>query len=224
MSMKETEKRNAALRASMTPTGYDISAVHKNDKGGVLVTEEELEAAFAFFDVDGSGKITTANLRKRLGIFYKNMPAKDYRFLMNNKPELTLSDLKDLLLDNEVTNFDPVAEAFKVYDPDGTGFVDIRTLQGMFENLGFGEVTDEDLTILIETGDTDKDGRISLSDFRGMMNFNQANLLAPANDAPETVPLIASTKDNTNSLYSKNSFAEISTENRDEIASSSEQS
>ena len=87
--MKETEKRNAALRASMTPTGYDISAVHKNDKGGVLVTEEELEAAFAFFDVDGSGKITTANLRKRLGIFYKNILQR-LQFLMNNKPELTL--------------------------------------------------------------------------------------------------------------------------------------
>lgn len=185
MPPKEGKKRaNPALRTSTVPPGYDLSAVPKNAKGGVLVTEDELAAAFAFFDVDGSGKITTSNLRKRLGVFYKNMPAKDYRFLMNNKPELTLDDLKELLLDNEVTNFDPVAEAFKVYDPEGTGFIDTGVLRSMFESLGFGEVTDEDLMILIETGDVDKDGKISLSDFRGMLNFNAVDpLAAPGNEA-----------------------------------------
>ena len=40
---------------------------------------------------------------------------------MNNKKEITMDDLKDLLLDNEITNFDPVAEAFKVFDPTGDG-------------------------------------------------------------------------------------------------------
>ena len=55
------------------------------------------------------------------------------RFLMNNKPELTLNDLKELLLDNEVTNFDPVAEAFKVYDPDSTGFVDTKVHDRLVE-------------------------------------------------------------------------------------------
>lgn len=34
--------------------------------------------------------------------------------LMNHKAEMTFEDLKDLLLENEITNFDPVAEAFKV--------------------------------------------------------------------------------------------------------------
>ena len=52
---------------------------------------------------------------------------------MNNKPELTLNDLKELLLDNEVTNFDPVAEAFKVYDPDSTGFVDTKVHDRLVE-------------------------------------------------------------------------------------------
>ena len=137
-----------------------------------------MAAAFAFFDVDGSGKITTSNLRKRLGVFYKNMPAKDYRFLMNNKPELTLDDLKELLLDNEVTNFDPVAEAFKVYDPEGTGFIDTGVLRSMFESLGFGEVTDEDLMILIETGDVDKDGKISPDELKKMLSAGHRDSVA----------------------------------------------
>ena len=38
--------------------------------------------------------------------------------------------------------------------------------------------------ILIETGDVDKDGKISLSDFRGMLNFNAVDpLAAPGNEA-----------------------------------------
>ena len=36
---------------------------------------------------------------------------------------------------------------------------------------GFGEITDEDLQILVETGDVDGDGKISLDDFRGMIDF-----------------------------------------------------
>lgn len=38
------------------------------------------------------------------------------RVLMNNKTEMNLDDLQEVLLENEVTNFDPVAEAFKVGD------------------------------------------------------------------------------------------------------------
>lgn len=44
------------------------------------------------------------------------MTPKEYKFLMNNRKELTIEDLNELLADNEVndTDFDPVAEAFKV--------------------------------------------------------------------------------------------------------------
>lgn len=43
----------------------------------------------------------------------------------------------------QVKNFDPVAEAFKVYDPDASGFVDTDVLRTIFESLGFGEITDD---------------------------------------------------------------------------------
>ena len=39
---------------------------------------------------------------------------REYKFLMNNQSELSMNDLRNLLKDNEITNFDPVAEAFKV--------------------------------------------------------------------------------------------------------------
>lgn len=37
---------------------------------------------------------------------------------MNNKAEMTMDDLREVLLENEVTSFDPVAEAFKVHLPE----------------------------------------------------------------------------------------------------------
>ena len=138
------------------------------------MSDEELRAAFEFFDKDGKGKITLGDLRSRLGAFYTNMPMKEYKFLMNNQSEMTFDDLKALLQDNEITNFDPLAEAFKAYDPAGTGYVDQGVLRRVFETLGFGEITDDDMKILIETGDVDKDGKISLADFREMVKLNSA--------------------------------------------------
>ena len=91
---------------------------------------------------------------------------------MNNQSELSLDDLRSLLENNEIKNFDPVAEAFKVYDPQETGYVDTNVLKGIFEKLGFGTITKEDIQILVDTADIDKDGKISLEDFRNMINEN----------------------------------------------------
>jgi calmodulin len=74
--------------------------------------------------------------------------------------EMTLDDLRELLMENEVTNFDPVAEAFKAYDPEGTGYVDLEVLRSIFANLGFGDITNEDLGILVEAADVDGDGKV----------------------------------------------------------------
>lgn len=49
--------------------------------------------------------------------------------------------------------------------------MDADTLKRIFENLGFGKMSDEDLEVLIESADGDGDGRVSLEDFRGIRNF-----------------------------------------------------
>jgi Ca2+-binding EF-hand superfamily protein len=119
-----------------------------------------------------AGVLTATDLKARLSIFYKNLPAREYKFLIS-EPEFTYKTLYRLLANNELTDYDPVAEAFKVYDPHETGFVDTDTLKSIFSNLGFGEITAEDLKILIETADVDGDGRISLEDFRNMLAHNK---------------------------------------------------
>jgi calmodulin len=68
---------------------------------------------------------------------------------MNNKKELTVDDLNELLLDNEITNFDPVAEAFKVFDPTNEGTIDGEKLRQSFLAYGFGELSYDEFDILI---------------------------------------------------------------------------
>lgn len=48
--------------------------------------------------------------------------------------------------------------------------MDTETLRSIFDNLGFGQVSPDDLAVLVEAADGDGDGRVSLQDFRGMCN------------------------------------------------------
>lgn len=128
--------------------GADPAHVRKNAKGGILVTQEELSAAFLMLDPEHTGQLTLASLKKRLGSLLPEMTAKDYRFLMNNKKEMSVEDLRELLVENEVSNYDPIFDAFRVFDPSGSGFIDEDKLRTAFVAFGLGELSDEELDVL----------------------------------------------------------------------------
>lgn len=77
------------------------------------------------------------------------MGIRDFKFLLNNEHEISMDQLEKLLMDNSISDYDPVAEAFKFYDPENTGFINTSVLRSLFENLGFGKLTDDDLRILV---------------------------------------------------------------------------
>lgn len=99
-------------------------------------------------DPEKTGQLTLASMKKRLGILFPDMTAKELRFLMNNKKEMNLEDLKELLLENDITNYDPIADAFRVFDPEGKGSMNENRLREAFMSFGLGELSDEELTIL----------------------------------------------------------------------------
>jgi len=146
--MSSNKPRKKSVVGNRRDTMSSEQKVKKNARGGVHITQDEIKLAFDFLDTDKTGKLSLANLKKRLGVFFPNMTAKEYRFLMNNRREMTVQDLKDLLIDNEVTNFDPIAEAFKAYDPAGEGCISAAKLREVFENFGFGEITDHEIEII----------------------------------------------------------------------------
>jgi Ca2+-binding EF-hand superfamily protein len=78
---------------------------------------QQIKAAFEFLDIEKTGQVSLSDLKKRLGIFFPEMTSKEFRFLMNNRKEITLEDLNEFLSDSSSTvdgEFDPIAEAFKV--------------------------------------------------------------------------------------------------------------
>ncbi|KAF0981486.1 hypothetical protein FDP41_012143 [Naegleria fowleri] len=155
------------------PIGQDLPE-------SMLISKKEVEEAFRFLDVRQKRKLTPKDLKARLKMFYPNMTNKEYKFLIY-EPEFTIQTLQNILnIDtkssiygsNFYKSYDPVKEAFKVFDPKDTGFVDEKHLKEMMEQLGLGPITTEDLKVLIETADKDGDGKISLEDFRSMTKIS----------------------------------------------------
>ncbi|KAG5468184.1 hypothetical protein LSCM1_02160 [Leishmania martiniquensis] len=67
--------------------------------------------------------------------------------------------------------FDAVGEAFRVYDPRNSHYVEEDLLSCIMARVGFGELSEEELAVLVSTADFDGDGRISLQDFRRLVNM-----------------------------------------------------
>ncbi len=143
-----------------------------NPRDGVRISREEVEQAFAFFDTGKTGVLRHQHLKAKLSAFYPHMTSKEYRFLIS-EPNFTVDTLWALLENNTITNFDPVKEAFRVYDPNGTGYVDTAVLKDIMRNMGYGEMSKDDMDVLVKTADVDGDGKISLDDFRNMLNMNR---------------------------------------------------
>lgn len=73
----------------------------------------------------------------------------------------------------------------QAYDPEGKGFVEPDILRNVFDNLGFGHISDEDLRVLVEAADGDGDGRVTLEDFRAMCAPMESEDNATQTDAKE---------------------------------------
>jgi calmodulin len=143
--------------------------LHRNTLGGIYVHEKDIETLFKFIDSGNNGRITLADLKKKVPMFAKDMTNRDFKFLMAGKQDLSLRELYDILKYNELEDFDPVAEAFRFYDPDNTGFMDLQRLREVLSMLGYGDLSYGDLQILVECADADLDGKISLEDFRRLI-------------------------------------------------------
>lgn len=67
---------------------------------------------------------------------------------------------------------DPNVEAFKILDPQGTGFVDIATFKKMLQQMpGVGRIDMEDMAFIEKLVDKDEDGRVNLKDFAAIGSF-----------------------------------------------------
>lgn len=145
------------------------SRSHQLHAANFRISQKEIQEAFDFFDVFGRKRLSAKDLKMRMNTFYPNLDAREYKFLMGGEGSLTIDSLFEIMESNTLQNFDPLLEAFKVFDPNGTGFIDEGTLRRIMRQTGHGEIDDEDMQVLLSVADVDRDGRISLEDFANMI-------------------------------------------------------
>jgi len=140
------------------------------EKAGSIMTPEDIQAAWEFFDPENRGSVTLEDIRKKLGVFYRDVSSKEVKFLMSNHSEITKAELEAMLRETKLVNFDPVKEAFKLYDPRSTGYLDKEQLQKFLHAMGYGQVSDADIATIVTNLDIDQDGKIGIDDFKAAIN------------------------------------------------------
>jgi hypothetical protein len=117
-----SERPNATLNKSKTKLDLLRSGNNKpviiptNSKGGVLVTKEELQLAFNYFDKKKKGNLTKSDLKDAFaqpGLLKMN--EKELKTILPDGGSVDYNTLEQLLVDNDITDFDPAKEAFKVF-------------------------------------------------------------------------------------------------------------
>ena len=135
----------------------------------------EFKEAFALFDKDGDGTITTKELGTVMRSLGQNPTEAELQDMINEVdvdgngtidfPEfLSLMARKMKETDTE----EELMEAFRVFDRDGNGFISAHELRHVMTNLG-EKLTQEEVDEMIKEADLDGDGAINYEEFVRMM-------------------------------------------------------
>ncbi len=148
-----------------------------NEMADTLTDEQiaEFKEAFALFDKDGDGTITTKELGTVMRSLGQNPTEAELQDMINEVdadgngtidfPEfLNLMARKMQDTDSE----EELKEAFKVFDKDGNGFISAAELRHVMTNLG-EKLTDEEVDEMIREADVDGDGQVNYDEFVKMM-------------------------------------------------------
>lgn len=140
-------------------------------------TIREFKEAFALFDKDGDGTITSSELgavMRSLGqqpteAALKQMISEvdaDGSGTIDFAEFLTLMSRKMKSADSQAE----ILEAFKVFDKDGSGKISADELRQVMNNLG-EKLSDEEVSEMIREADTNGDGEIDVKEFVKMMRL-----------------------------------------------------
>lgn len=85
------------------------------------------------------------------------------------------TELYELLKDNELADFDPITEVYKILDTEKKNDLDIDHLQHIFEELGMGKMDEKDKDILRECLTLEGEDKITLEAFKTLFSYLKDN-------------------------------------------------
>jgi len=135
---------------------------------------ECLRDAFALFDADDDGEITTEELAKIMNHhgFY---PSPEELNTMvgnvdkNSNGTVDYDEFVEMMLKRkDVDKIDDIAQAFKVFDKDGDGLISAEEIRITMNDLG-EELTEEEVKAMLAEADVNGDGQIDFTEFKRIM-------------------------------------------------------
>ena len=181
-----SEKSLQAIARETEQLAGEVNNDGRMVRGDMKISLQEIQEFMSQISPYKATKITRKELREYLSAFpQKQIPGKDpaeqkvkksdINFLMSGKQEMEAEELYELLSKTQIEDFDAVEEAFKLLDVENAGFLTVDTFKSIFEKLRLGTIDPADEEIFREVADNDKDGQISLEDFRAILEYKPSD-------------------------------------------------
>ncbi|RWR78329.1 putative calcium-binding protein CML19 [Cinnamomum micranthum f. kanehirae] len=133
----------------------------------------DLKRVFHYFDVDGDGKISPAELQSCMRTLGEELSAADVEAVVQSTDTdgdglLGIEDFVRLMEVEEEERKRDLREAFGMYAMEGSGCITPKSLKRMLSRLGEKKTTEE-CKFMITQFDLDGDGVLSFEEFKVMM-------------------------------------------------------
>lgn len=159
-------------------TGGSMTEEQAGENDKVVFTDEqiaELKQAFALFDMDGSGEVSTDELGTVLETLGQKVTQEELVQIIAEVDQdgggsVDFDEFVDLMSSRMSENNEEydIIDVFKVFDQDGSGYITAAELRHVMMNLD-EELTDKEIDNLICEADVDGDGQIGYDEFKRLI-------------------------------------------------------
>jgi len=144
------------------------------------LTEEqvaEFKEAFAIFDKDGDGTVTSSEIKEVMKSLGQNPTDKELKEMIEEVDEdgngtIEFDEFIVMMaksMKETERNTADVEAAFKVFDQDGDGFISPEELKSVMLTLG-ETLSQDEIEEMIREADLDGDGKVCYEEFATMMS------------------------------------------------------